>query len=129
VLQKEPQVFSTCSHHGASPALNIFQWSAWMPLQIHPPNIFPRNFLLAEIADGWINLVPYSSFMTVTIFNLAYGVQWHGFSLRGLWNLRGLYTLAHVCTSTEVIHRARGARDQRTMDLRGRAWEKGRLGV
>src|SRR5437764_14067695 len=103
VLQKELQGCPTCSPHRAAPALYTFQWSAWMPLQIHPPNIFPRNFLLAQIADGWINLVPYSPFITVHILNLAYGVQRHGCSLRGWWNLRGLYSMAHVCTSTAVL--------------------------
>ena len=102
-LQKELQGGPACSPHRATPALNTFQRSAWMPLHIHPPNIFPRNFLLAEIADGWINLVPYSPFITVTICNLAYGVEWHGCSLSGLWNLRGLYTIAHLFTSTAVL--------------------------
>jgi hypothetical protein len=39
--------------------------------------------------------------------NIAFGVQWHGFSQSGLWNVRRLYTIAHLFTSPEVIYRAR----------------------
>jgi hypothetical protein len=83
VCQKELQGCPACSPHGTSPALNNFQRSTWVPFQIHPTHIFPRNFLLAQITDGGISLVAYSPFLRLGIFNLTYGIQWHACSLRG----------------------------------------------
>jgi hypothetical protein len=80
-LQKKLQGCPAGSPHGASPALNAFNLSAWMPLQVHPANIRAGNFLFAAIADGWISLVPYPPFRRVSICNLAYSVAWHGVSL------------------------------------------------
>ena len=113
-VQKKLQGGPAGSPHGASPALNTFNLSAWMPLQVHPANIFAGNFLFAESADGRISLVPYPPFLRVGICNLADGVEWHACSLSGWWNLRRLYTIAHLCTSTEGIHRAR--RNNRSED-------------
>jgi hypothetical protein len=80
-LQKKLQGGPTGSPHGASPALNAFNLSAWMPLQVHPANICAGNFLFAAIADGGISLVPYPPFRRVDICNLAFGVEWHRVSL------------------------------------------------
>jgi hypothetical protein len=102
-LQKKLQGCPACSPHGASPALNTFNLSAWMPLQVHPAKILAGNFLFAAIADGGISLVPYPPFRRVGIFNLAYGVEGHGVSQSGLWNLSRLYTIAQVFTSTAVL--------------------------
>jgi hypothetical protein len=106
-LQKKLQRCPAGSPHGASPALNAFHLSAWMPLQVHPANIRAGNFLFAASADGGISLVPYPPFRRVGICNLASGVEWHGCSQSGWWNLRRLYIMAHVCTITEVISRTR----------------------
>src|SRR5215470_17460540 len=80
-FQKEAQGCPAGSPHGASPALNAFNLSAWMPLQVHPANIRTGNFLFAAIADGGISLVPYPPFRRVGIDNLAFGVEWHRVSL------------------------------------------------
>ena len=80
-LQKKLQGGPAGSPHGASSALNAFNLSAWMPLQVHPAKTLAGNFLFAEIADGGISLVPYRFFMRVDILNLAFGVQWHACSL------------------------------------------------
>jgi hypothetical protein len=79
-LQKKLQRGPAGSPHGASPALNAFNLSAWMPLQVHPAHIRAGNFLFAAIADGGISLVPYPPFRRVDIFNLAYGIERHGVS-------------------------------------------------
>jgi hypothetical protein len=106
-LQKKLQGGPAGSPHSASPALNAFHLSAWMPLQVHPANIRAGNFLFTAIADGGISLVPYPPFRRVDICNLAYGVEWHGVSLSRFENRSRLYTIAPVCTSTEGISRAR----------------------
>src|SRR5215468_6880249 len=80
-LQKKLQGGPAGSPHGASPALNAFHLSAWVPLQVHPANIRAGNFLFAAIADGGISLVPYPPFRRVGICNLACGVEWHRVSL------------------------------------------------
>ena len=109
VLQKAAQGWTACSHHRTPPAFNKFKGSLYAPtaFQEHPTKILPRNFLLAAVAHRWISLVPYRFCMRVNILNLAFGVQWHAFSQSGWWNLRRLYTIAHLCTSAEVIYSAR----------------------
>jgi hypothetical protein len=102
-LQKQLQGGPAGSPYGASPALNAFHLSAWMPLQVYPANIRAGNFLFAAIADGGISLVPYPPFRRVGIFNLASGVKWHGVSLSGFLNRSRLYTMAHLCTSRGYV--------------------------
>src|SRR5215217_8366387 len=80
-LQKQLQGGPAGSPHGASPALNAFHLSAWMPLQVHPANIRAGNVLFTASADGGISLVPYPPLGCVDICNLAYSVEWHGCSL------------------------------------------------
>ena len=58
-----------------------FARSTWVPLPVRPTKILPGNFLLAEVADRGSGLIPFRSLKPVYRFNLAYGVQKHGFSL------------------------------------------------
>src|SRR5215831_4092834 len=77
-FQKEAQGCPAGSPHGASPALNAFNLSAWMPLQVHPANIRAGNFLFADIAHRWIGLVTYPSLSrSGYIDNRASWVKWH----------------------------------------------------
>ena len=51
-LQKKLQGCPAGSPHGASPALNAFHLSAWMPLQVHPANIRAGNCLVAYLSPA-----------------------------------------------------------------------------
>ena len=77
-LQKKLQGCPAGSPHSASPALNAFNLSTWMPLQVHPANIRAGNFLFADIAHRWIGLVTYPSlYRSGSIDNLASWVKGH----------------------------------------------------
>jgi hypothetical protein len=117
-LQKQLQGGPAGSPHGASPALNA------LPVRVDASPSTSRqhscgSFPVCSHCRRGVSLVPYPPFRRVGICNLASGVEWHGVSQSGWWNLSRLYTIAHVCTSTEGISRARKS---------NRSEDNGRLG-
>jgi len=106
-LHKKSQGCPACSHPRASPAFNKFKLSACAPpalaLEVHPTKILPRHFLLTEIADGWIVLTMYASFIR-NVCNLVCDIEWHTFSFAGFGTWQDC-TLFRSCIQLEAGQR------------------------